>query len=248
MSTPLVSAKTLIRESWTDFIRDWNHTFRIAAWLVLFPAIFFFVALVASPYENVLFWTFVALTIMEALMAIWIGIRLTRWILVADRGEKIEKNERSLALVNILPFLLVGILEGLAVLGGMLLFVFPGIYLAVAFMFSQFFLMEDGVWGTHALSASYALVKGRWWPTFWRVLATGFVFALLLIVGLKLLTGLLQLIAGSSKLSIVLEAQTLANPIAYGARRLLDTVGQAIFLPIFITWQVKLFHALKKSR
>lgn len=248
MPAPLLPVSSLIRESWTTFVRDWNRTFRITAFLVLFPAIFFCIALAARPYETFLFWTDMVVSSLGAILAIWIGIRLARLILAEDRGEKIEKNEKTVALANFLPILLVGILEGLAVLGGMLLFVFPGIYLAIALMFSQFLLLEDGAWGTHALAASYALVKGRWWPTFWRVLAAGFVFVAILIVGTQLLAFIVELIAGSTKFAIVLETQSLANPIAYGARRLLDSIGQAIFLPLFITWQVKLFHALKKSR
>lgn len=246
--TPLLSVSTLIRESWKDFLRDWNRTFRITAWLILFPVIFFLLSLASQPLGFPLFWTDIALSIFTTILSIWVGIRLARFLLATDRGDQVEKDEARIAMTNILPILLVGILEGLAVLGGIILFVFPGIFLAIALMFSQFLALEDGAWGAQALAKSYALVKGRWWPVFWRVFATGLVFIVLIVVVTNILTGIVGLIAGTAKLTIVLATQTIANPIAYGAKRLLEAIAQAAFIPLLAIWQVKLFHALKKSR
>lgn len=248
MSHLLIPVGKLISDSWAMFVRDWSKTLRITAWLTLLPAVFFLLTLVAQPYENTLFWTNVVFLFLSAVIALWTGIRLMRWTLAEDRSAHVEKDEARIAWANVIPVLLVGILNALAILGGTLFFVFPGIWLAVSLMFSQFLLLEDGVWGARALASSHALVKGRWWSVFWRAFAAGFLFLVLVVVVTNILGSIVGFIAGTGKLSAVLGSQTLGNPVAYGARQLLDSIAEAVFFPLFVAWQVKLFHDLKKTR
>jgi hypothetical protein len=71
---------------------------------------------------------------------------------------------------KIASFFWISLLAGLAVMGGFILFVIPGIIFAVWFGFSIYVFIFDGIKGSSALKKSKELVKGYWWPVFARFL------------------------------------------------------------------------------
>ncbi len=248
MSHPLITSREIIRASWSLYIHEWNQALRITSWLMVLPILLFVLMLALRPtgdqtWVAVLFGLVVLLTFV---VEIWVMVRLLRWTLITDRGGKIEKNEMQLALSNIPAVVLIGIIQGLAVLGGTILFIFPGIWLGIALMFAQLCALEDGAWGTKALSASYALVKGRWFSVFWRVLVVGLFSVIVVVLVSNIFFLLMSLIAGGSKVLMILKTQTLALPLAYSANNLLQSIWLAVVLPFFVIWEVKLFHGLKQ--
>jgi hypothetical protein len=58
-----------------------------------------------------------------------------------------------------------GILYGLAVAGGTVLLILPGIYLAISLVFSGFPIVLDRLGPLQGLRESHRLVKGSWWRT-----------------------------------------------------------------------------------
>jgi glycerophosphoryl diester phosphodiesterase family protein len=62
--------------------------------------------------------------------------------------------------------LLVSVLVGLAILGGLILFVIPGIYIGVRLAVSIEALVVEGRRGTQAMARSWELVGGHWWHAF----------------------------------------------------------------------------------
>ena len=85
-----------------------------------------------------------------------------------------------------LNFLLASILMGLIILGGFILLILPGIYLAVRLQFVPILVADKGLPPVDAVKAGWNLTKGRWLNVF--------VFDLLLI-GLNIL-GALALLVG----------------------------------------------------
>ncbi len=81
-------------------------------------------------------------------------------------GEKVEFDDLftidrrwiSLAAVLILKTLLVGL--------GFLLFILPGIYLAIRWMFAEYLVIDQNMTPVQALRASSELTKGYWWKLF----------------------------------------------------------------------------------
>lgn len=59
------------------------------------------------------------------------------------------------------------------VLGGVFLFLLPGILFSVWFSFALFVLVGGGARGMNALAASRDLFRGRFWPVFGRLLLLG---------------------------------------------------------------------------
>src|SRR5215218_9156321 len=66
--------------------------------------------------------------------------------------------------------LLVSVLVGLAIVGGLILFIIPGIYIGVRLCVSIKALVVEGRRGTEAMGRSWGLVGGHWWHAFGTLL------------------------------------------------------------------------------
>lgn len=58
-----------------------------------------------------------------------------------------------------------GILYGLAVIGGFVLLIIPGVYISLALMLGMYAIILDNLGPLEALRRSHHLVKGNWWRT-----------------------------------------------------------------------------------
>lgn len=243
----LLSISELIHESWSAYAKYWHRSLHISVWFLLLPAVSFLIVLAtraSADTSEVLFGT---LSIARFILALWITVRLYRWLLTEEKHTPEPAHEGRTSWSLVLPLLWTSLLKGFAIAGGFMLFVFPGIWLAVLLQFSELFLLGEGYRGTKAIAASYALVKGRWWEVFWRLLIPGALFLILSIVLIGVITSLLSLIAGTAKIELILGTTT-STPLVDASRQLIEGLTQAIFLPLFLVWQIKLFRSLKDSR
>ncbi len=244
MSSSLPGALDLIRDSWTLFTKTWNDTVKISIWFIYFGLAEFLASLAenATPQGGGIISMLVSIGV--SVFAVWVGIRLIRAALALDDGRKIDLSpaESQRSWQFFFPLILVGFLQLLTILGGGILLILPGIFLGVALSFSQMFVVDRGLRGTKALVASYELVKGRWWATLWRELAMGFVFGVGIMIVVGVVTTALAAVAGSTALS---ESPT---PLVTGTFSLLQSIIQAATLPLFVIAQVKIYHALQRTR
>jgi hypothetical protein len=77
------------------------------------------------------------------------------------------------------PLLAVLLLFALAVTGGLILLIIPGIWLSVRWYFGLQVVVVEGLRGMAALRRSGELVQGRWWRVFTTLLVLGLLTALL---------------------------------------------------------------------
>lgn len=113
----------------------------------------------------------VSLDVVGTLLTIFVGIPLgfgnVKAHLAASRGEKPTWQDLGYAFgPRYWQAIGLGLLSFLIVLGGLILLVIPGIYLAVKLAFAHVRFIEDGLGPTDAIRASFADVKGRWWSVF----------------------------------------------------------------------------------
>ncbi len=92
------------------------------------------------------------------------------------------------------------------------------------------------------LSQSYQLVNGRFWSTLIRLAIPGFVFFLLFLFVIGLVDTTLMFVVGEAKMD------TIFSTIPQGYGYFLGTIGQILFLPLFLTLQALLFRSLKETR
>lgn len=78
-----------------------------------------------------------------------------------------------------ISFAVLGILKTIAIIVGCLLFVVPGVYLALRWMFAELLVIDQGMRPLEALRASSAMTKG----IMWKLLAFSLVAIVLVVVG-----------------------------------------------------------------
>jgi hypothetical protein len=88
---------------------------------------------------------------------------------VAGEDPSVEQSYRF-GFHRIWSVLLVSVLVGLAIIGGLILFVIPGIYIGVRLAVSIEALVVEGRRGTQAMGRSWGLVGGHWWHAFGTLL------------------------------------------------------------------------------
>lgn len=86
------------------------------------------------------------------------------------------------------PAIYTTVLVFLAVLGGTLLLIIPGIIFSIWFCFSYLVVIFDEQRGVKALKESKKLVAGRWWKMFWRLLAPGVFYGVFFLILMNLFT------------------------------------------------------------
>ena len=88
-----------------------------------------------------------------------------------------------------------GILAGLIVLLGMVIFIIPGVIFSVYYMFTTYVVVLRNESGIDALSYSKSLVQGQWWRMFGIALAIGIIIAVVtmaVIIPLNLIVSLIS--------------------------------------------------------
>ncbi len=135
---------------------------------------------------------------------------------------------------NAVPLLFVYILSGLIIFGGIILFIIPGIIAAISLTFAQYVYVVEGKRGMSALLSSRALVKGRFWMVFRKII--GFVFlSTLPVLAFGMVYGLAALFLGAG------QAVSLTGEV-------LMQVVSAVMTVINIHAMYHLYSALKTSQ
>jgi hypothetical protein len=91
---------------------------------------------------------------------------------VAGEDPSVEQSYRF-GFHRLWSVLLVSVLVGLATIGGLILFIIPGIYIGVRLAVSIEALVVEGRRGTQAMGRSWELVGGHWWHAFGTLVVAG---------------------------------------------------------------------------
>ena len=91
---------------------------------------------------------------------------------VAGQDSSVEQSYRF-GFHRLGSVLLVSVLVGLAIIGGLILFIIPGIYIGIRLCVSIEALVVEGRRGTEAMGRSWGLVGGHWWHAFGTVVVGG---------------------------------------------------------------------------
>lgn len=241
---PLPGANALIVDTWKLFTSTWNASVQTSVYFLYVGLALFAAALLSKLHPAfAILQGFVSLA--AQVFVVWISLRLIMTMLNLEAGKKpmAPADESRKAWSLFWSMLWVGILIGLAIFAGTILFILPGIYLAVALCFGKIILVDQNIRGTQALAASRALVNGRWWGTLWRMIAGGVVFGIPFAVILCALMGIVLAIVGERALTAAVP-----DPLIPGAVNLLGYVMLAAFMPLMMSFEIKLYRALQKTR
>ncbi|MDJ1178299.1 hypothetical protein PJF56_05440 [Roseofilum sp. BLCC_M91] len=134
----------------------------------------------------------VLLSIISSVLVIIVGLALPNVVERSIRGQSVET---MTVLQNAAPkfFIAFGVslLVSIAVALGLVVFIIPGIWLAIRYSFAYYAVALRDC-GFNAMSYSQTLVKGRWWGVFGRLL----LLAILLIIPILLLASIIGIVSG----------------------------------------------------
>jgi hypothetical protein len=244
---PLPGAGALIGDAWKLFTSTWNTSVKTSS-LLIYVGLIYFVGGLLMKASGTLLGPTVLVSVVATVATVWISIRIFLTMLNLEAGKQpmAQAEESKKAWSLFWSLLWVGFLTGLAVFGASLLLIIPGIYFGVALYFGQIILIDQGTKGAQALTASRMLVRGRWWPTFWRLIAGGIAFGLLIGLITAVVTSIMVPIVGSDALGG--PEGTGGDPLVLGIMQLIQMVIMAGLMPLMVGFQVKLYRALQKTR
>lgn len=172
----------LIRESVDIFFKKNNLLYFVKLYALLLPFTFFgdFYSKNFLKPEDIktspwLFWIWLA----YAVVSVWVSVASI--ISIKEILESKNPDLKSTLVSSwkkLVGFVLVGLLVGLIVFSGVLLLVIPGIIFGVWLYFSQFAYLDKNLGIRESLRVSKALVDGRFWSVFGRMLAIGLLMGL----------------------------------------------------------------------
>ncbi|MEK7213856.1 MAG: PsbP-related protein [Patescibacteria group bacterium] len=173
--------------------------------------------------------TVIALGIIFVIFTFLSKIALYKSISDIKKGQELKVRDWYKKGMNIFwGFVYITILYVLAEYGGFSLLIIPGIILSGYLIFTKFEYINDNKKGFNALLGSWSIVKGRWWKTFWKTVvvylfimfpsfvAIGFLFIILIVIGILLKLSALFAFIGTSIMlvSVALIVLLLTIPLS----------------------------------
>jgi len=249
-SNQLISIEEILRLGWHDFKADWKKLLEISIRFLFAGLIQLAFALIAerlTPDASLVL--IIIGTAIAYLIILQTVIVLIDYILQKEQGPGTKATPRWQLGFNLFwPYLWINLLVGLATLGGLILFVLPGIWLTVIFSFAVFSLIDEKKKGPQALARSAELVKGRWWKTLWRILVPVIVVVVITLLISFILTAIVSLFSGGFEETFnFLTAQEL-SPLQQGISATIDSIVSIVILPLALLYQIKLYTSLKNTR
>jgi hypothetical protein len=92
-----------------------------------------------------------------------------------------------------ISFAFLALIKGLFICLGLVLFIVPGVYLAIRWMFAELLVIDQGMKPMQALRASRAMTKGHMWQLLWFAVAST----------IAVVIGLFVFIVGAAAASVV---------------------------------------------
>lgn len=181
------------------------------------------------------------LTIVTFVAALFARLALLR--MVSEGGHTFESSFKAGSKM-FMPFVWIGALTGFASLGGVFLFVIPGIIVSILLSLSTYILFAEGKKGFDAIIQSWYYVRGNWGAVFWRFLFLGLI---LMIIGMlfALLTGgpMFNQFAESVKGGMMVKPEI---PVLYQVLNLL--FSYLVALPLSLIYSFGIYQSLRQLK
>jgi hypothetical protein len=231
----------LLQQSWTLYRRHFGLFGGYAAWLLLPYAGLILIHI--SGLSETLDLVASLLLLLQAFLFVWVGLLVPLIVRDIVSGKKrIALEPLQEAAWRALPSVVfVAILEMAVVLGGLILFVIPGLIFSVWYMFASLSVILDGTKGMQALAFSREMVRGRFWPSVFAVLGGTFaIFFVFLILANLVIAG----VAAVGNVPIE-ELQSIPPPLWVDV---VAYVGEIFVFPLMLVYVTLLYLALRAPR
>jgi hypothetical protein len=124
------------------------------------------------------FWLFAFLMLLSIINYLW-GL-LALFIFIREDNSDLNIQEiYNKAFKKFISYAWIIILRTLIIIAGIILFVIPGIIWAIYYSLSIYVFLDENKTGYAALKENKQLVKGYWWPVFFRNLILVIIFIII---------------------------------------------------------------------
>jgi hypothetical protein len=183
----LIQPVEIFKKSWHVFKDNWQVLLKITGWLMI-PAVLLGILGMVDQKMGASFIAesvpiYLGLTALSFILGLWVSIVLVRLISHALEQQPVNFSQlKTEAWRDTVPYLWVMVLVNFFVLLGLVLFIVPGILMAIWFSFASYIFILEGTRGMAAIRQSKALVKGKFWAVVWRFFVPNFIFGLFMVV------------------------------------------------------------------
>lgn len=210
----LILAGDIIKQSWRTYVQQFKKLWPYMLFLFI-PNLVLGLTGVASLYldkyastgafvltNNIIVF---AILVAAIIFTLWASMALAKFLGQLITKKPIDGYRESFSATShlIWPVIYTSLLVALVVLGGTILLIIPGIIFSIWFSFTYYTIVFEEKRGVAALSASKAMVVGRWWAIFWRLFAPGFFYALILMIASYFLSSIEKMFLGGFTYLIV---------------------------------------------
>jgi hypothetical protein len=237
----MMSVLTLLRQSGKLYRQHFALFAGYAAWLLL-PEAGFILWYIGGATESLDFLIALFL-VLQAFLSVWVTFLIALITQEVTLNKKpVELPRLHATLKRVFPSaLFVALIETAVVLGGLLLFIIPGLMFSVWFMFSTIAALLDGKRGMEAITFSRELVRGRFWRTARFGLIGPLIIFLCYLFATNLIITLLSVMG-----RVPLETLTVNPPALW-----IDVVrflGEVFTLPWLVTYGTLLYLHTRETR
>lgn len=232
---------TLLKFGWNILTKHWKAVGLVIVLPYLISVVGQLLAFIGGPIGAILMIILVIISVIFTIASMPAAIQAVHRV-TTDPGTPVSlKSQYRFGFSLFWSFILVAIITGLANIGSFILLIIPGIVVAVYTVFYLYTLTLDGKRGFAALTESFALVRGRWWPVLGNFLFLGVVAFVIniILVGVQFL---LAAIFGISSQSVVPSIGFVIISLV------INLLSTAIIGPIGLGYVYKLYTSLKATR
>lgn len=225
----------LLGASWRLYRANFSRLAGYLAWLLLPQLALVLVDFMPDGIPALLISSVAIVTTL--VLSLWVVLMVMRILSAAAKNQPMDVAIASTGVI-FPPYVSTSLVQGIAVLIGLVLFVIPGLIASVWYAFAPIAAALDGRRNMDALATSRALVKGRFWRVAWRILAGPIVFTGWYAIVMTII--LIPIVAATN---IPIELLGGDNPPTWFL--ILDAMGQLFFLtPLLLAYLVLLYHSL----
>lgn len=243
----LISLIDLIKQSWQLYKNNFKTLMSITAWLLIFVLLEVLILILALTGKLAIaaFLGFLVLiasivaTIVISIVLIQIINKIYHQELIGDWHDLIKP-----AVNRIGSYLLIGIITAILVFVGLVLFIIPGIIMAVWYSFSEQVFVLENIKGYAALKRSKELVEGYWWPVLGRWLGASVFFGIIIWI----ITIIISIPFGINKINPSNMMNAIIGQQSRWQDDLISGLISIFVLPLFTIIGVILYNNLKQIK
>lgn len=160
----------LLRQTFGLYFSNFRFFFGYVAWLLI-PIVISVFARVTLDAETVEIIDLVFNITLYFVLSVFLTVIFIKSIPQLRNNKPITINLTRAAMILAVPYLLTSIAVGFATLGGLILFIIPGIVFSIWFAFASTIVVIEQTRIFEAMRRSRALVRGRFGSVLWRYYA-----------------------------------------------------------------------------